>query len=233
MGDEELYLKATNEVEGASKDPALWAKAMALADGDQDKAKYQYIKLRVEQLAKSKPDVQKEYGVHEAKAEAVEQVADIDNASGISGSEVSKEDARKHDPSASETPKDAVSAVAAYDLQTVRKKAEAGDAAALYTLGVMYADGWVDFLLEYMPVSEFSRLEFIPEKEVIDGIRDGIYVGQIKDNEWFIRRDKRNHQSAITHGRFPRKPDWKEQPQHGKIDPDKASQFVGCWSSSA
>ena len=92
MGDEELYLKATNEVEGASKDPALWAKAMALADGDQDKAKYQYIKLRVEQLAKSKPDVQKEYGVHEAKAEAVEQVADIDNASGISGSEVSKED---------------------------------------------------------------------------------------------------------------------------------------------
>jgi len=29
MNDEELYLKATNEVEGDSKDPALWAKATA------------------------------------------------------------------------------------------------------------------------------------------------------------------------------------------------------------
>ncbi|HCN07704.1 MAG TPA: hypothetical protein DIT01_07200, partial [Lentisphaeria bacterium] len=109
--------------------------------GDQDKAKYQYIKLRVEQLAKPKADVQKEYGVHEAKAEAVEQVADIDNASGISGSEVSKEDARKHDPSASETPKDAVCTVAAEDLGTLRKKAEAGDAEAQVKLGLMYVKG--------------------------------------------------------------------------------------------
>jgi len=65
MNDEELYLKATNEVEGDSKDPALWAKAMVLAGGDQDKAKYEYIKLRVEQFEKSKPDVQKEYGIHD------------------------------------------------------------------------------------------------------------------------------------------------------------------------
>jgi len=65
MNDEELYLKATNEVQGDSKDPGLWAKAMVLADGDQDKAKYEYIKLRVEQFEKSKPDVQKEYGIHD------------------------------------------------------------------------------------------------------------------------------------------------------------------------
>ena len=162
MGDEELYLKATNEVEGDSKDPALWAKAMALTDGDQDKAKYQYIKLRVKQLAKSKPDVQKEYGVHEAKAEAVEQVADIDNASGISGSEVSKEDAKKHDPPAPEATKDSNSTTKVED----------------------------DFLLEYVPVSEFARLESMSEKEVIDGIRDGIYVGEIKDNEWFTARGR-------------------------------------------
>jgi hypothetical protein len=68
MNDEELYLKATNEVEGDSKDPALWAKAMALTGGDQDKAKYEYIKRRVEQLAKPKADVQKEYGISGGKA---------------------------------------------------------------------------------------------------------------------------------------------------------------------
>ena len=52
MGDEEFYLKATNEVEAGKKDPALWAKVMAIADGDQKRAKYEYIKLRVAQLAK-------------------------------------------------------------------------------------------------------------------------------------------------------------------------------------
>lgn len=56
MGDEKLYLKATNEVEGDQRDPALWAKVMALSEGNQEKAKYQYIKLRVEQLAKNQAE---------------------------------------------------------------------------------------------------------------------------------------------------------------------------------
>lgn len=49
------------EVGGVKKDPSLWAKAMALAEEDKDrvksqyqKAESQYIKLRVEQLAKEK-----------------------------------------------------------------------------------------------------------------------------------------------------------------------------------
>jgi hypothetical protein len=51
MGDEGLYLKAMEEVESGKNDSALWAKALTLADGNQEKAKYQYIKLRVEQLS--------------------------------------------------------------------------------------------------------------------------------------------------------------------------------------
>ena len=50
MSDEELYLQATREVDSENKDDALWAKAIALADGEQEKAKYKYIKLRVEKL---------------------------------------------------------------------------------------------------------------------------------------------------------------------------------------
>ena len=56
MSDEELYLVATNEVDGNNINLALWAKAMALADGDKDIAKYKYIKLRVEQLISVKVD---------------------------------------------------------------------------------------------------------------------------------------------------------------------------------
>jgi len=51
--DEELYLQATQEVEDEVIDAALWAKSMALAEGDTNIAKYKYIKLRVEQLAQS------------------------------------------------------------------------------------------------------------------------------------------------------------------------------------
>ncbi len=56
MGDEALYLKATNEVESGKNDAALWAKALTLAEGNQEKAKYQYIKLRVDQLAENQLD---------------------------------------------------------------------------------------------------------------------------------------------------------------------------------
>jgi hypothetical protein len=55
MGDEEIYLEATREAEGENRDPALWAKAMALCEGDAGKAKYEYIRCRVEsQLEKNK-----------------------------------------------------------------------------------------------------------------------------------------------------------------------------------
>lgn len=50
MNDEHLYLQATEEVESETRNSALWAKAMALSDGNLEKAKYHYIKLRVEQL---------------------------------------------------------------------------------------------------------------------------------------------------------------------------------------
>ena len=49
-GDEELYLQATNEVDGNERRPALWAKATTLAEGDEGRAKYIYINQRVEQL---------------------------------------------------------------------------------------------------------------------------------------------------------------------------------------
>ena len=54
MNDEELYFIATKEVGDETRKPALWAKVMALSEGDQTKAKYLYIKVRVEQLVKYK-----------------------------------------------------------------------------------------------------------------------------------------------------------------------------------
>ncbi len=50
MSDEDFYLKATEEAEGNNRNEALWAKSMALTEGDHEQAKYKYINYRVEQL---------------------------------------------------------------------------------------------------------------------------------------------------------------------------------------
>lgn len=114
MNDEDLYLQATKEVEGDSKNPALWAKAMALSEGDEGKAKYQYIKLRVGQL----------------------------------------EEERKN-------------AKPAFTKKSVD-----------------------EFELKYMPIAEFSRIKSIPENKVIEMIGDGFYIGQIKNDAWYVSRDE-------------------------------------------
>jgi len=51
MNDERYFLQATKEVDNAEQEEALWAKAMALSDGDVKKAKYIYVKLRVKILS--------------------------------------------------------------------------------------------------------------------------------------------------------------------------------------
>ncbi len=121
MNDEKLYLEATNEVENNNQDPALWSKVMALTEGDKDKAKYKYIKLRVDQLVKKEVDKNPTF---------TKKIAD-------------------------------------------------------------------EFLLKYMPISEFSEIKSIPEKKIIEMIREGFYVGQIKNNEWFVSRDEVGEEDII------------------------------------
>lgn len=50
LNEDELYLQATKEVDEGNQDQALWAKCMALCEGDERKAKYKYIKERVEKI---------------------------------------------------------------------------------------------------------------------------------------------------------------------------------------
>ena len=48
--DEDLYLKASQEVENGTPQAALWVKALTVERGDKEKAKYSYIEMRVERL---------------------------------------------------------------------------------------------------------------------------------------------------------------------------------------
>jgi len=51
--DSELYIIANQEVDTNTQDDALWRKAMALTAGNTEKAKYKYLKLRVQQFKKT------------------------------------------------------------------------------------------------------------------------------------------------------------------------------------
>jgi len=114
MSDEELYLVATSEVDSETLSPALWAKVIALSEGDIVKAKYHYIRLRVEQL------------------------------------------------------------------KTQEKENR-----------ILSTKNPVDkFDLKYMPISEFSVIKSISEKNMIEMIRGGFYVGQLKGNEWYVSREE-------------------------------------------
>ena len=50
LDDKEYYLRATREFEEKKLDEELWAKVIALADGDEEKAKFEYIKKRARKL---------------------------------------------------------------------------------------------------------------------------------------------------------------------------------------
>jgi hypothetical protein len=53
FNNEKYYLEATKEFESGSLDEALWAKAQSLTGGDEEKAKFEYIKLRSRSLLKN------------------------------------------------------------------------------------------------------------------------------------------------------------------------------------
>lgn len=116
--DEEHYLTATKEAEGQERNEALWAKSIALCEGDQEKAKYKYIKLRVEQLKNTPPS-----------------------------------EPKKPEP--------------------------------VFTKKVLD-----EFSSAYMPVSEFAKIKGITEKKIIEMIRDGFYMGQVKNGNWFVSRQE-------------------------------------------
>ena len=48
--DTEYYLQAQNEIDDGTMSKALWVKALTLCQGDEEKAKYRYISLRVDAL---------------------------------------------------------------------------------------------------------------------------------------------------------------------------------------
>ncbi|SDW96693.1 sodium/calcium exchanger protein [Thiocapsa roseopersicina] len=172
MSDEKLYLEATNEIEGENKDPALWAKVMALAEGDQGKAKYQYIKLRVEQLANKKEDEKplfKNKIVDEFQLDYMP-AAEFSKIKSIPEMKVIE---MIRDGFYAGQVKDDVWFVSRDEVGGPQEKNK-----LLQTRNKAEQ--------EYVPVEEFARYKNLDPEKAISMIREGFCQGRIKNNQWYV-----------------------------------------------
>ncbi len=58
MDDEVIFLNITKEFESGDVDEALWAKAIVLSEGDEVKAKYKYINLKVDKIKENNKSIE-------------------------------------------------------------------------------------------------------------------------------------------------------------------------------
>ena len=59
--DEELYLKASKEIEDGNTNEGTWARAFANSEGSEEKTKALYIKYRSKKLKEEKEEGEEEY----------------------------------------------------------------------------------------------------------------------------------------------------------------------------
>ena len=178
--NEELYLIATNEVDSNEKNEALWAKAIALVDGNENQARYKYIKLRVYQLDEMPINIGSEKS---QKKFAKKKTPSLDTEKGFLLEYIDVEKFSEHK---------------SIPTEKVIKMVRDG-----YYEGRLRDDKWYVHRkelsgcndakvkiqstpsVELIPVSEFSEIKGISTSKVIEMIRDGFYEGRLIEGEWF------------------------------------------------
>jgi uncharacterized RDD family membrane protein YckC len=173
MSDEDYYLQATDEVRNRRGNNALWAKAMAICEGDVSKAKYKYINLRAAQLKNIAEKKEKK-----TKQDAVKKTPDSQSKQNSSAPVVVNESPKnkivvKKTPSQSSPPK-------------LSPK-------VTITTKPVPPYGHVD-------VHEIANKYRIKVDLVISRIQSGVYKGMEKGGHWFIKEALPNKApSSMSH----------------------------------
>ena len=188
MGDEELYLEATTEVEGDKKDPALWAKVMALTEGDQDKAKYKYIKLRVEKIAKESVEKKLTFTkkeVVEKKPESTRKIVDEFHLKYMPIAEFTR---IKSIPEKKviEMIRGGFYVGKIKDNEWFVSRNEVGGKDVTKQTQRKPSQKPTRTRQEYIPVEEFAEYKGVESEKAIEMIRGGFYQGRIIDDEWYV-----------------------------------------------
>ena len=186
MSDADHYLKATLEIDDKLQDPALWAKAMALCEGNIKKSKYLYIKLRVEMLLADEKLVKVEQSNIpdqnlEAEIKSVEVMLTNDELVEVSQAEAIEQD---FDGALESKPKPfEYGGRVIYDSLEDKKK-------ALRLKNKTTDQKSLKKAIEgYITVDAYSKKSGIKPSQIISMVRAGSHEGQLVKGEWRVSPD--------------------------------------------
>ena len=186
MSDAEHYLKATLEIDDKLQEPALWAKAMALCEGNIKKSKYLYIKLRVEMLLADEKLVKVEQSNIldkniESGIKPVEVMLTNDELVEVSQAEANEQDfkgALESKPKPFEYGGRVI-----YDSLEDKKK-------ALRLKNETTGEKKRKKAIEgYITVDAYSKKSGIKPSQIISMVRGGSHEGQLVKGEWRVSPD--------------------------------------------
>lgn len=194
MNDEIYYLEATNEYESGNLDDALWAKLMALLEGNTEKAKYEYIKTRAERLL----------------AESVKGQEKVFTEPKPQQQESSR--TKTSSPIDDELKRDFMSVSEFSDQKGIAEPKVIEMIREGFYVGRKVGDDWFVSREElwdgnnrpkpkvqpkpkapdYITAKEFAASKGLDELKVIQMIRDGFYSGRLIDDAWHIESSELN-----------------------------------------
>lgn len=183
MDDSRFFLAALREFDENHMNEAAWAKAITLENGDADQAKYQYIRIRVEQMSAAETD--------ENDAEQTETVPGNDLPVKTL---VESEQAAKDPPAGYARVSEWVTRKGG-NSDTERSIVEGirnGELCGRIQDGVWFIydssarEEVVQAEREYESAESFGQRRSMPTQEVIEFIRDGTFRGRIKHGQWYV-----------------------------------------------
>ena len=183
MSDEQLYLQATEEVENNKTDSAIWAKALTLMQGDKEQAKYEYIKLRVEQLSPkekksstktssktpSKPLAQNDHLVNYIP------IAEFSEIKGIGEAKIVKMIREGFYQGKLVNHRWYVHISETKDLHNTKGPEKTRD---------------INPLLNYVSTEDYAAYKNITEEKAVEMVREGSIQGKQFNSKWYISRDE-------------------------------------------
>ena len=173
MSDAEHYLKATLEIDDKLQEPALWAKAMALCEGNIKKSKYLYIKLRVEMLLADEKLVKAEQSNipdQNLETKCNDELVEVNQAEAIE---------QDFEGALESKPKPFEYGGRVFPDSFTRQKALEDKKEALNKA----------LLESYITVDAYSKKSGIKPSQIISMVRGGSHEGRLVNGQWLVSPD--------------------------------------------
>jgi hypothetical protein len=188
--NEQYFLQATQEFDADERSDALWAKALALAEGDEAKAKYRYVTLRAEQLAQDdirqqvdKPETASSRSLKSRVGREYIPVSQFAKLKGINEAKIIQ---MIRDGFYVGVTKDGEWYVHRDETNSASEPSQRRSGAS--------PPSEVPTPTE-LPIEEFASLKGLPVEKAIAMVRDGFYVGHLENDQWYVSLDEASRSS--------------------------------------